>query len=118
MLEIGSFRTRVCQGMSRRTFLRAGLLAPLALGLAKSTASAADRKVKSVLLLWLWGGPSHLDTFDPKPNAPVEFRGPFSPIATKVTGLRISELFPKLAQQADRFTLIRSLHTGSNDHGV
>jgi hypothetical protein len=73
---------------------------------------------KSVLLLWLWGGPAHLDTWDPKPNAPLEFRGPFCPIATNVTGLRICELFPKLARSADNFAVVRSLHTGSNDHGV
>src|SRR5262249_11985439 len=73
---------------------------------------------KSVLLLWLWGGPAHLDTWDPKPNAPLDFRGPFSPIATKVPGLRVGELFPQIAAAADQFSVIRSLHTGSNDHGV
>jgi hypothetical protein len=56
--------------------------------------------------------------WDPKPNAPLEFRGPFSPIATKVPGIRISELFPQLAQVADTFSILRSLHTSSNDHGV
>jgi hypothetical protein len=70
------------------------------------------------VLLWLWGGPSHLDTFDPKPNAPLEYRGPFSTIQTKVSGLRYCELFPKLAACTDQTALIRSLHTTSNDHGV
>ena len=73
---------------------------------------------RSVVLLWLWGGPAHLDMWDPKPNAPSEFRGPFAPLATKVPGVRITELFPKLAQSTDAFAIIRSLHTGSNDHGV
>ena len=73
---------------------------------------------RSVLLLWLWGGPAHMDTWDPKPDSPVEFRGLFSPIATKVPGIRICELFPQLAQLSDTYAIIRSLHTGSNDHGV
>ena len=73
---------------------------------------------KSVILLWLWGGPSQLDTFDPKPNAPLEYRGPFSPIATKTVGLRITELFPQLAQLSDKFALVRSMYSHSNDHGV
>jgi hypothetical protein len=73
---------------------------------------------RSVLLLWLWGGPAHLDTWDPKPGAPLEFRGPFAPIATKVPGIRICELFPQLAQLSDTYAIIRSMHTGSNDHGV
>jgi hypothetical protein len=71
-----------------------------------------------VLLLWLWGGPAHLDTWDPKPDAPLDHRGPFAPIATSVTGIRIGELFPQVARQAQRFALVRSLHTSSNDHGV
>jgi hypothetical protein len=66
----------------------------------------------------LWGGPAHLDTWDPKPGAPLEFRGPFTPIATKVPGIRICELFPQLAQLSDTYAIIRSLRTGSNDHGV
>jgi hypothetical protein len=70
------------------------------------------------LLLWLWGGPAQLDTWDPKPDAPLDIRGPFSAITTKVTGVRIGELFPKIAARLDRLAILRSLHTGSNDHGV
>ncbi len=71
-----------------------------------------------MILLWLWGGPSHLDTFDMKPNAPVEFRGPFEPIATKVPGIHVCELLPGLASRADQFALLRAMHHQSNDHGV
>jgi hypothetical protein len=106
MLEIGSFSARHCQGISRRAFLRAGAAVPLALGLGRATAAAP--KAKSVLLVWLWGGPSHLDTFDPKPDAPAEIRGPFGTIATRTPGLRVSELLPRLAARSDRYALIRS----------
>jgi hypothetical protein len=112
MLEIGSFRAHTCQGINRRAFLKAGALAPFALGTA---ARAAEKpRAKSVLLLWLWGAPSHLDTFDPKPGAPAEFRGPFSTIPTRTAGVRFTELFPRLAARSDRFTLIRS---NKNFHG-
>ena len=91
----------------------------LGLSLADRLRAGAELgSAKSVVLLWLWGGPSHLDTFDPKPNAPLEFRGPFSTIPTKVPTLRYCELFPKLAGLADQTSLIRSLHTTSNDHGI
>ncbi len=124
MLLIGQQRQRTCQTLSRRAFLQAGGCSVLGLSLADLLRWQAEAgtpmagSAKSVLFLWLWGGPSHLDMWDPKPGAPLEFRGPFSPIATKVPSIRISELFPKLAQVADTFSIIRSLHTGSNDHGV
>src|SRR5439155_10179378 len=73
---------------------------------------------KSVMLIWLWGGPAHLDTWDPKPNIALEYRGPFMPIATKTPGLRITELFPQIAKVSDTFTVLRAVHTQSNDHGV
>src|SRR5579884_700340 len=124
MLLLGRQRTRSCQGLTRRAFLQAGASTVLGLSLADLLRLRATGQetptgsVRSVLLLWLWGGPAHLDTWDPKPGAPLEFRGPFSTIATRTVGLRISELFPQLAQLSDRYALIRSLHTGSNDHGV
>src|SRR5207302_4736250 len=117
-------RQRTCQTLTRRAFLQAGGSSVLGLSLADLLRCQAQAgtptfgSAKSVLLLWLWGGPCHLDTWDPKPGAPLEFRGPFSPIATKVPGIRIGELFPHLAQLSDLYTIIRSLHTGSNDHGV
>src|SRR5438874_983141 len=124
MLLLGQERQRTCQTLTRRAFLQAGGSSVLGLSLADMlrcqarAGSSIYGPVKSVLLLWLWGGPSHLDTWDPKPTAPLEFRGPFSPIATKTTGVRICELFPKLAQLTDTFAILRSLHTASNDHGV
>ena len=114
MLEIGSFRARHCQGINRRAFLRLGLAAPFAAGLPQLAGGAEAVRAKSVLLLWLWGAPSHLDTFDPKPNAPAEYRGPFSTIPTRTPGVRYSELLPRLAARSDRYTLIRS---NKNFHG-
>ncbi len=126
MLAIGRQWQRVCQGMTRRAFLQAGASSVLGLSLADwlrlqalgGETIHAPARAKAVVLLWLWGGPSHLDTWDLKPDAPVDFRGPFTPIATKVPGTRICELFPKLADIADTYTILRSLHTKSNDHGV
>jgi hypothetical protein len=73
---------------------------------------------RSVILLWLWGGPAQLDTWDPKPDAPLEFRGPFATIPTRTTGLRFGELFPQMADLSHRFSVLRAMHTQSNDHGV
>jgi len=111
---------RVCPGpIRRREFLRVGLsgFASLSLpGLLQLRAQAAAEKANpgtAVILVWLRGGASHLDTYDPKPDAPSEFRGVFSPISTCVPGLHLSELLPRHAKIADRFTLLRSMtHTG------
>ncbi len=74
-------------------------------------------KAKAVIQVWLWGGPPHLDTFDPKPEAGEEYSGPLrNPIATNVPGIRICELLPLLAQQADKYSLIRSMTHGNNGH--
>jgi len=70
----------------------------------------------SVILFWANGGPSHLDLFDLKPDAPAEIRGPFKPIATNVPGIEITELLPRLAKLADKFALVRSLHHNRNEH--
>jgi hypothetical protein len=86
--------------------------------LASRSHAVEPSPVKSVVLLWLWGGPSHLDTFDMKPDAPLEYRGPFEPIATKVPGLSFCELLPGLSTVADKMAVIRSMHHTSNDHGV
>jgi hypothetical protein len=107
MLRLGLQRVRLGGRISRRALVYAGGLG-----------AASRRSARSIILLWLWGGPSHLDTFDPKPQAPVEYRGPFGPIATRVPGIQISELLPQLAARADRFALVRSLHCRSNDHGI
>lgn len=123
MLLVGEQRQRTCQRLTRRAFVQAGASAVLGLSLAdllrlRVHGGTLGGPAKSVLLLWLWGGPPHLDTFDPKPDAPLEFRGPFTPTATRVPGIRVCELFPEIAKLADQYTIIRSLHTASNDHGV
>jgi len=125
MLLIGEQSGRTCRGIHRRAFLQVGgssvlglsladVLASRGVGQGTSTTSAAT----SVILLWLWGGPSQLDTFDPKPNAALEFRGPFGTIPTRIPGVRFCELFPKLAALSDKFSLVRTLVTQSNDHGI
>ena len=111
------------KGWSRRTFLKAGTLAwgGLTLGdLLKSRAVAANgqSRQKSVIMIHLSGGPSHLDMYDMKPQSPREYRGEFSPIATNVPGFELCELMPKQATIADRFTILRgaqiaNLHTGN-----
>jgi hypothetical protein len=122
MIDIGSFRSRTCQGVSRRSFLRAGFTAPFALAAdGQGTLRAAEApKAKSILLVWLGGGPSHLDLFDPKPKAPAEYRGPFTTIATRTPGVRYTELLPKLAARSHKFSLIRSnvnFHEGHREAG-
>jgi len=71
---------------------------------------------KSMIVLWLWGGPSHMETFDLKPEAPLEYRGEFRPISTSVPGIEICEHLPKLAALADKFAIVRSCGHGSNGH--
>jgi hypothetical protein len=105
----------------RRELLRFGLGALAGLGLTdllglQANAAAASlreqpsgRKDTAVILVWCHGGPSHLETYDPKPDAPSEFRGPFGAIDTNVKGMRISDLLPHHAKVADRFSLIRSV---------
>jgi hypothetical protein len=79
--------------------------------------AASNVKAKSVIQIWMWGGPSHLDTFDPKPEAGSDYTGPLDhPIPTNVEGVRISELMPLLAKQADKYTIIRSMTHGVNAH--
>ena len=74
-------------------------------------------KAKAVIQIWMWGGPSHLDTFDPKPEAGYDYCGPLNkPIATNVDGIRIGELLPLLAKQADKYSIIRSMTHGNNGH--
>src|SRR6185436_15113956 len=124
MLSLGRQRQRTCSGLTRRAFLQIGASSVLGLSLADvlrlraQQPGAAAGSARSVILLWLWGGPAQLDTWDPKPAAPLEYRGPFAAIPTRVPGVRIGELFPQIAELADQFSILRSLHTTSNDHGV
>jgi uncharacterized protein (DUF1501 family) len=103
----------------RRAMLGAGgLLLGQHLSLrALAAAPSAQAKAKSVIQIWMWGGPSHLDTFDPKPDAGYDYCGPLkTPIATNVDGIRICELMPLLAKQADKYSIIRGMTHGVNAH--
>ncbi len=111
-----------CPGPSRRGFLKLGVLGVLGLGLddwlfLRARAAAADVvKARRCILIWLAGGPSHIDTFDPKPTAPADTRGEFKPISTSVPGLSISEVLPRLAAMMNQVTLIRSMTSPESDH--
>ncbi len=111
--------SRYCDGLSRRSFVQLGVagMASLALpGVLRARAASGRPSDTRVILVWLDGGPSHLDLYDLKPEAPPEYRGFWSPIPTNVPGMQIGELFPKQAKVADRFSIVRSLHHGSGDH--
>ncbi|HEX3148006.1 MAG TPA: DUF1501 domain-containing protein [Gemmataceae bacterium] len=104
--------------LSRRRFLQAGALSVATSGVVAARVGGGDSPggsgEKSCIFILLCGGPSHLDTWDLKPNAPAEIRGPYSPIATTVPGMRISELHPRMAKLTNRFALIRSMtHPGN-----
>jgi len=106
--------TRTCDGITRRDFVRAGALSTLGLGLGDylRLAHAGTGKTKSAIFVWLGGGPTHMDTFDLKPDSPAEVRGEFNPIATNVPGVQISEHLPRLAKVADKYTIVRGIsHT-------
>jgi hypothetical protein len=121
-VSLSNRRHRLCNGFSRRDFLRVGALAPLGislaglLGLEKAYgAAAAGARAKSVILVYLGGGISHHDSFDPKPEAVEEIRGKYKTISTNVPGLHVTELLPKMAQVMDKVALVRS-GTHENDH--
>jgi len=113
-----------CDGVKRRDFLKVGAIgAGLSLSNYLRLAAAGDldgAKAKSAIFINLTGGPSHMDTFDLKPNAPAEYRGQFNPIKTNVSGVEISEHLPKLAQCADKFAILRGVtHTlGAHELGT
>jgi uncharacterized protein (DUF1501 family) len=114
MITVGQGRSRNCSGVTRRDFLRGGVLGlgSLGLGVLDRDALAGDEtnRDRSVIVLLLVGGPSQLETWDPKPDAPSDVRGPFRSIATCCPGVRISEHLPRLASRMDRVALVRSLH--------
>lgn len=120
MLEIQQgTAARNCQGMTRRTALKAGFFGLTGLSLAdvlKARAEGTASNDKAVILLWLDGGPSQLETYDPKPDAPAEYRGPYGSIQTNVTGIRISETLPLHARHADKMIFLRSMHHDTGDH--
>src|SRR3989449_7026827 len=112
---------RFCDGVSRRSFLRAGGLALGGLALSdflrlKAEGAVAEGRGKSVIMICLGGGPSHVDTYDMKPEAPAEIRGEFRPIHTKVPGMTLCEVLPRQAKIADKFAVVRSATWQEPDH--
>ena len=124
MFNIGETTTRTCQGITRREILQVGGLGFLGLTLADwlgareaeaSTQSTSSRE-PSCIFIFLSGGPSHLETFDPKPTAPIDIRGPYGAIPTSVPGIQISELLPQIARQMNKCALIRSMTSSDGGH--
>lgn len=121
-LNLGSSQNNYCDGIRRRDFLQLGVAGMASLGLGdvlKARANsprAGGTRNTSVILLWLDGGPGHMDLYDMKPDAPEQYRGIWKPIRTRVPGYDISELFPKQARITDKFSIVRSLHHDTGDH--
>lgn len=122
MLSIPGRPSLSCDGVSRRGFLRIGSLSALGMtlpGLLRAEAKAAQpRSETACILVWLQGGLSHIDSFDPKPDAPSEIRGDFAAIPTKVPGISLCDPLPKLAAHQDKYSIIRSLDPKNGSHGV
>ncbi len=133
MFQLGLGTTeKYCDGVSRRSFLQIGAtgfagLCGLGLSANQAIGSSTNSSVEkipgaektkdtSVILIWLDGGPSHMDLYDLKPEAPAEYRGIWKPIPTKVPGYQISELFPRQAKHTDKFSIVRSLYHNTGDH--
>src|SRR5688572_13720131 len=104
--------------LGRRKFLGTAVAgASLGGWLARLAAGASDgQRPKACILLWMAGGPSHIDTFDPKPDAPADIRGEFRPIETSVSGIRISEHFPRFAKLMQHAAILRGMSTSESDH--
>ena len=122
-MKSNSITTR-CDGFNRRDAIRIGGLTALGFGLgdlfqcqnAVAAETTLPAKAKSCILIWLDGGPTHLETFDPKPDAPQEVRGPFETIATNVSGVRINECFERTANVMDKLAIVRSMTSPLGEH--
>lgn len=119
----GSKPTACCDAIPRRDFVRAGVLGLSGLSLgqmlrARSQAAESGRTLRqrAVILYWLDGGPTHMETYDPKPEAPAEFRGPFGAIETAAPGILLNELLVEQAKVMDKVSLVRSVHHNNGDH--
>ncbi len=126
MFSFGNNPARLCQGLTRREWLRVGGLSSVGLmlpDLLRAEQTARDRRgsfgrAKSCIFCFMFGGPAHQDIWDLKPDAPAEIRGPFHPISTSVPGTQFGEHIPRTAQRADRFALIRSVTHPDSTHTV
>ena len=125
MFEVGFGPSHNCEGTNRREFIRVGSLGLAGLtlpNLLQANAASAKKKEPvdnlSVIFMWMQGGPSHIDTFDPKPNAPSDIRGEFSVIPTNIPGVQISEHLPMMAKNLDKYSIIRSGYSYNGSHGV
>ena len=133
MFSLHNLPVKLCDGLSRREMLRVGGLSAMSLGAwglslpdllrARETAPLGvlptDKtfgRAKSIIFLYLQGGPPQHETFDPKPDAPVEIRGPFKPISTTVPGIQFCELLPRTARMAHKLAVVRSMSTDDNNH--
>jgi uncharacterized protein (DUF1501 family) len=119
MLTVLGNRARLCDGISRRSFLQIGSLAVGGLtlsGLMRAEATAGKKSHKSVIMVYLTGGLAHQDTFDLKPNAPAEVKGEFKPIPTNVAGVQFGEHLPRLAKCMDKLVVVRSLVGQRDEH--
>ena len=122
MFRVTGGRGSDCSGVTRRTFLQAGVLGGgLALGdflRAEANDEHAVPHVEgaSVILFWMSGGPGHMETWDPKPDAVAQFRGPFGATKTTLTGVQFGELCPEEAKVADKLAILRGVNHGSGDH--
>ena len=105
--------TRLCDGINRRDWISLGGLSLLGMGLGDAKAAsykfAKERKAKACIFLYLTGGPPQHETWDPKPEAPVEIRGPYQPISTTTVGLKVCELMPKTALLTNKICVLRSM---------
>jgi hypothetical protein len=120
-IDLGDRSSRYCDGLSRRSFLQAGALALGGLSLPgwlqqRAAARQTGHHGTAVILIWLDGGPTHMETYDPKPDAPAEYRGPFKSIETTVPGVRVNELLPRHAALMHKLAIIRSVHHNNGDH--
>jgi hypothetical protein len=115
--------SQYCDGFNRRSFLQLGVAGLAAVGLPQilrareeSGKSLSGRKNTKAILIWLDGGPGHMDMYDMKPEAPAEYRGLWKPIRSKVPGFDVTEMYPKQARITDKFSVVRSLHHDTGDH--
>src|SRR5690348_3267670 len=117
---------RNCEGLTRRDCLQLGLAGVTVGGFAdllRLSAQGADKKnaarrPTSCIMIWLDGGPSHFETFDPKPEAPIEIRGEFDAIATRTPGVYFSERMKELAKVSDKLCIVRSIRHSQGNHGA